>query len=167
MTTILFAILGILLAAAAALMVVFYGGDAFEAGTIRAQATTVVSKMQLVGHAARMHEIATGVPLSAQGYETNLALLKNEGWVSRDLNDPVVTVDAEGYGQGVVEHVHLALGSSDEARRVCREIERQAGSTLPDVKVSLGAGWRTAAQARKTFGCFRYADSGYFAISHL
>lgn len=167
MTTIILVILGILLAAAAALMVVFYGGDAFNAGSVKAEANTVVNKIQTVGYAVRMHDASTGVPLSARGYATNLQLLKNEGWISTDLIDDIVTVDVDGYGVGNVDHVHLNLGLSEESRLICKEIERQARSKASDEKVALGAGWRIAAAARKTFGCFRYADSGYFAISHI
>lgn len=43
MTTIILTIIGVLLAAIAALMVIFYGGDAFNSGTISARANNYIN----------------------------------------------------------------------------------------------------------------------------
>ena len=44
MTTIILTIIGILIAAAAVLMLIFYGGDAFNGGAIEAEAATVMNE---------------------------------------------------------------------------------------------------------------------------
>lgn len=55
MTTIILTIVGILLAAAAALMVVWYGGTAFETGSDRAIASTQYENMQQIAHAYTLY----------------------------------------------------------------------------------------------------------------
>lgn len=72
MTTIILTIIGILLAAVAALMVIFYGGDAFNAGSVGARANTlqnagtnVLSAVQLYKgtEAKNPADIAALIPL--------------------------------------------------------------------------------------------------------
>jgi len=167
MTTIIFVILGILLAAAAALMVVFYGGDAFDAGSVKAEANTAIGKVQQVAFAVQMRQASTGLRMSARDYQTNTETLKVEGWLSRDLNDEVVTVDVAGYGYGDVDHVYLPLGSTPEAGRVCRQIDLQARSAALAERISKSEEWEGAAARRPTYGCFQFHTGLYVAISHI
>lgn len=51
MTTIIFVAIGILIAAAAAYFVVFYGGDAFNSGEVKAEAARLVSEGQQISYA--------------------------------------------------------------------------------------------------------------------
>lgn len=55
MTSILLIIVGIALAAAAALMVVFYGGSAFDTGSVKARANTLENAALSVTSAARLY----------------------------------------------------------------------------------------------------------------
>jgi hypothetical protein len=167
MTTIIFVILGILLAAAAALMVVFYGGDAFNAGAVKADANTVIGKVQQVAFAVQLRQASTGERLSATTYATNLQLLKNEGWLSRDLDGQIVTVDADGYGSHDVDHVYMVLGQSEDDGRVCRQIDMQAGSTNTAERIESPADWKGAVARRPTYGCFQYYTGIYVAVSHV
>lgn len=163
MTTIILVTIGILLAAASALMVVFHGGDAFHTGTVKAQAATVVNKLQGFAAAMRAREMATGQRLSASDYATNQAKLVEEGWLSGALNETVSTVDANGYASGRVDHIHVRL-SGENAKEVCRRIDEDAHSPSPDEVVSLGAGWSEAVRRRSGYGCFDYGGTGYYAF---
>jgi hypothetical protein len=107
MTTIVFVILGILLAAAAALMAVFYGGDAFGTGSVKAQANATIGKVQQVAYAVQLRNASTGQKLSSRTYNTNTQMLKDEKWLSQDLMGEIVTVDIDGYGMGDVDHVYV------------------------------------------------------------
>lgn len=167
MTTIILVILGVLLAAAAALMVVFYGGDAFNTGSVKADANTAIGKVQQVAFAIQMREASTGERLSATTYATNLAKLKSEGWISNGLSDEIVTVDEDGYGSHDVDHVYMTLGDSEEAARICRQIEIQAGSANVAERIASPSEWRGAVARRPTYGCFRYFTGVYVAISHV
>lgn len=60
MTTIIFTIVGILLAAAAALMVLWFGGDAFDGGSQRATAATQFENMQQIANAYTLYQAAHG-----------------------------------------------------------------------------------------------------------
>lgn len=60
MTTIILTIIGILLAASAALMVIFYGGDAFNSGNVGAQANTVINAGTNVVSGVVMYQAHTG-----------------------------------------------------------------------------------------------------------
>lgn len=61
MTTIILVSLGILLAAVSALMVVFYGGDAFEAGSMNARASELMNAGMNVLAANDLQRAETGV----------------------------------------------------------------------------------------------------------
>ncbi len=66
MTTIVLTIVGILLAAAAALMVLWYGGSAFDGGTVKADANTIVNNIQQFENAARLYEASTGLRITSR-----------------------------------------------------------------------------------------------------
>lgn len=61
MTTIILTIVGILLAAAAALMVLWFGGESFNTGAERAVASTQFENMQQIAHAYMMYEAEHGI----------------------------------------------------------------------------------------------------------
>lgn len=67
MTTIVLTSIGILIAAAAALMVVFYGGDAFNGGSSRAEATTIQNAGANVRSAAQLYQITNRRPATDFG----------------------------------------------------------------------------------------------------
>jgi hypothetical protein len=54
MTTIILVAIGVLIAAAAAIMILFYGGDAFGENEIRAEAGRLVSEGQQISYATRL-----------------------------------------------------------------------------------------------------------------
>lgn len=60
MTTIILVVIGIVLAGASALMVVFYGGDAFSSGDVAANAATMMNAGQNVLAANTMYRLGAG-----------------------------------------------------------------------------------------------------------
>lgn len=167
MSTIILTIIGVLLAAAAAVMVVYYGGDAFGTGGEKAEANAAIGKVQQVVYALQMRKASTDGDLSSRTYETNQATLVSEGWLSGTLADPVVTVDADGYGFGPIDHVYMVLGGDEHAAQVCRRIDVQAGTPDPVETIAGPAGWKAAAARRVRYGCFRYHTGVYVVIDHL
>ncbi len=130
MTTIILTIVGILLAAAAALMAFWYGGDAFEHGQAEAVASTQVSHMSQLAAAVRFYEIQEQRDDLPQSDGSFVARLKDAGYLSGDV------VDASG--KGVVywyspttqgrRHILIGWQSAD----VCTRINRKVGvATTP------------------------------------
>ncbi len=60
MTTVILSIIGILLAAISALMVVFYGGEAFQSSTNRSDAITIVNAMANLHAAGAIYQAENG-----------------------------------------------------------------------------------------------------------
>lgn len=77
MTSVILVIIGILLAASAALFVVFYGGDAFNAGNNRAAAASIVNMGQNVRHAADLYRSMEG------GDADGVSVLVAKGYLSQ------------------------------------------------------------------------------------
>lgn len=127
MTGIVLVLVGILLAAAAALFVVFYGGDAYNAGNARAAAATIVNMGDNVQHAADLYRMQEGVEapdmaaLVAQKYLTQPP---DPGLLGRPL---ATWRTMRPVGGGAVDA--YVVDGIDE--KVCREINRQAGGADP------------------------------------
>lgn len=123
MTGIILVIVGVLLAAAAALFVIFYGGDAYNAGNARAAAATIVNMGKNVQHAATLYRMQEG------GDPADVAALVGASYLSAPpapgslgkpsprwrLMRPVGTEPVNAY----------VIDDMDE--KVCREINRQTG----------------------------------------
>lgn len=127
MTGIILVIVGIVLAAAAALFVVFYGGDAYNAGNARAAASTLVNMGDNVRHAAdlyRMQEDGDAPDVGTLVSGKYLAQAPDPGSLGR----PSATWRAmRPAGVGTVDA--YVIDGIDE--RVCREINRQTGNVDP------------------------------------
>lgn len=168
MTTIILVISGILLAAAAALMVVWYGGDAFEGGSAKARAAAAISEVQQVSFALQIRRASETPDLTARTYQTNQRTLESEGWLERTPHE-VVTVDADGYGFGAIDHVYLVLGpdTDAEARKACVIIEATAGRQGVVERIGSPPEWKAAAARRGRFGCFQYHTGLYVVVDHV
>ncbi|MFZ3481740.1 hypothetical protein [Sphingomonas sp. 3-13AW] len=112
MTTIILTILGILLAAAAALMVIFYGGDAFNAGSIGAQANTLQNAGTNVISAVQLQRAETGTANSGDldGLVTGKFLaeapsVEGIGLLSKDISSGVFTIALDPVGDANADAV--------------------------------------------------------------
>jgi len=137
MTGIILVIVGVLLAAAAALFVIFYGGDAYNAGNARAAAATIVNMGENVQHAATLYRMQEG------GEPVDLAALVEASYLSAppepgSLGKPsprwrvMRPLGAEPVNAYVID---------DMDEKVCREINRQTGHddvVLENQAVELG-----------------------------
>lgn len=178
MTTIVMTIIGILLAASAALMAFWYGGDAFDGGSTKAMANTVVNELQNVSHAVLMHNVSSGTVLEIKDYKNfsqdRAQNLVSEGWLSQKVNNsfnemPIYAVNQDGNSFGLVDHIYTSLGTSDEAGRICRQIVRDAlRSPSAEVKYVPSASlWHAAYLERRPFGCFKYHDQIYYVVHSI
>jgi len=134
MTTIILTIVGILIAAIAALMVLWYGGEAFETGLARAQANTSVNNVQQVANGVALRNARTGLTMDSASSVTGMTALLQEGYLSSVPTDAMTgvpgsygIVDEAGSNTGKpAKWVYTIIGASTDAhaKQVCRTIER-------------------------------------------
>jgi hypothetical protein len=135
MTTILLTIVGILLAAISALMVFWYGGDAFDRGRAEAIAGTQISHVSQLAHAIRFYELQ----------EERDDLPKNDGavvqslvaarYLAGDIKDASGKGVAYWYSPTSPGHRHVLIGNQDAD--VCRRINRRVGVDVTPKAVDL------------------------------
>jgi hypothetical protein len=177
MSNVLIGIIGVILFIGLALAGALILGDDFKSSKASTGAATTISQLQQTAAAVNMYQLKTGRTMMANDYLTNVDTL-----VPRFLkvsprtptaNQPVFTVDDQGFGRAVrVHHLQSRLGltASVEAKAVCREIESQNGAADPDAAiaaVTTTSGWATRVAASKGVGCFLYTagtDPGYYAF---
>ena len=142
MTTIILTIIGILLAAVAALMVIFYGGDAFNSGTVGAQANQIQNAGTNVVSAAQMFRAERAVR------PTSIAQLSDASGPAGAFLDelPALPTDEDGnpLAQALTGTAYTVTGVS---AAVCDRINRNLGNpaTLTGgEKMSCAAGVFTA-----------------------
>lgn len=144
MTAIILTIIGILLAALAGLMVLWYGGDAFEKGAMTAEANTLVNNMQQFENAVRLYEGETGIRIK-DGFDLETLIPryvkrvpKHRFWES---DVPLVASDQGRYMLYSVMY--------DTGRQSCASINKryQKSSVIPVI-----TNWRT--QTNGKFGCY-------------
>lgn len=166
MTTIILVTIGVLLAALAALMVVFYGGSSFEAGGVKAEAATITSHLSQLQAAVELYEVQTGTraqpgslsyltPLYMKSMPQNPA---GPGWYydarMADSSQPALTpAGLDLVVAGLPEDVH--------GTALCTAIARQNGTLGPDGAPVITSSAGTV--PRSPIGCFR-AD-GWGSIS--
>jgi len=116
MTTIILTIVGILLAAAAALMVLWYGGESFNTGSERAVASTQFENMQQIGHAYTMYVAEHGMA------PEHIGVLATEKYLAS------IPVPATGRANYIVvpigERPYVLIGA--QTRRDCDAFNRVA-----------------------------------------
>lgn len=149
MTTILLTIVGILLAAVAVLMVLWYGGEAMDKGAMKAQANTTLNNVQQVANAIVMHNVHTGLPLQAGDDAANVQLMVDEGFLSAIPGNPVREtagtyriVDMPGNNMETARWVIMDIGNDDHAKGVCRVAERSfsRSESTPQVEAQVKFG---------------------------
>lgn len=136
MTTIILTVLGIILTAAVALMVFFYGGDALSAGSVRAEASTISSHLTQLRGAVDLYEADTGtkaqpgsisylVPLYMKSMPINPI---GAGWYyDARMADSYQTRNARG-----MDIVVAGLPPTDHGRDLCTSLARTYGTLGQD-----------------------------------
>lgn len=122
MTTIVLTTIGIILAAASALMVFWYGGSAFDEGKINAQAARLVTEGAQIEKAEGMYRAQEGRRASVDNADDPLkALIDRRYLVNRPLGDNGRWV--VDYGNGMIR---ADVGSADDTRalQICRAARR-------------------------------------------
>lgn len=166
MTTIVLTIIGILLAGAAALMILFNGGDAFGRGAVKARAVTVTEALGQVAYAARLYRTQEDAPIP--GDQAGMTALAQRDYLL-DFRIPadttrVIPIDDNGGVVGQSAWIIANIGDGPDARALCATIERQSGGTFSDDVVA----WPT--KQRRQQGCYvnGYPDShGYLAYRRI
>ena len=137
MTTIIMTIVGILLAAAAALMTIFYGGNAFNAGSMAARANTFINGAENINAAITLAKIDQ---FDWRGIK-ELSDLHNPNDPQHDYLSEVPKFSDEAFSglgflddpssprNGVISY-EVYLSSTDHTDELCRLINKKA--RLPD-----------------------------------
>lgn len=98
MFSLLITIISIALVAVLALATLYYGGDAFNRGTSKAEAARLVNEGQQVSGAMTLYEVQTGAAAPSVQVLVDNNYLKSapQGWVALDglAGKPVENVDA-------------------------------------------------------------------------
>ncbi|MBX9793045.1 MAG: hypothetical protein K2Y02_01965 [Burkholderiaceae bacterium] len=128
MTTIVLTTIGIILAAASALMIFWYGGSAFDEGKINADAARLVTEGAQIEKAEGMYRSQEGRRAEADNPEDPLKALIDRRYLS---HKPL------GHnGRWIVDYEHRMIradvGSADDTRalQICRAARR--AQRLPD-----------------------------------
>ena len=136
LTTIILTVLGIILTAAVALMVFFYGGDALNAGSVRAEASTISSHLTQLRGAVDLYEAETGtkaqpgsisylVPLYMKSMPINPI---GAGWYyDARMADSYQARNAKG-----MDVIVAGLPPSDHGKDLCTALARTYGTLGQD-----------------------------------
>ena len=142
MTTIILVAIGVLIAAAAALFVIFYGGDAFSDSAVRAEASRLVSEGSQIEHATTLYYQQEGkLPGLRDGkLDDQMALYDLQGKATpNDKSDDYLSSVPMGtkltttadwtmkYGDDGMIYSRLGLESDKGAMDVCRQARRSMG----------------------------------------
>lgn len=144
MTTIILTIIGILLAAVAALMIIFYGGDAFNKGSIGAQANTLQNAGTNVISATELAKT------DGNSYTAVADLVTNQYLKEAPALPGVATTAAL-----TATDYTVALTGTD-ADAVCDKVESNLGHATP-----------SSAVGTYKMGCFKDATNGDTFYAHL
>lgn len=153
MFSLIITIISIALVALLAVATLWYGGDAFQQGSSRAQAATLVNQAQQVASAAALFEATEGTRPAYTDIAGGTAYLKT------DPVPPVAVDTPQGWslddaataaGSGVEAVVLKATDISDE---VCSELNDKGNSVDDATAPTLGA-----------YGCFKVAGTPEFVF---
>lgn len=130
MTTIILVAIGVLIAAAAALAVIYYGGDAFGVNKTRAEAARLVSEGAQIQYATDLFVRQEGTLPGDGVSEQALPDLLSKKYLQ---SVPVGVVNADGtrqpwtmeYSATGMIYSRVGLQSDEAAMAVCREARRQ------------------------------------------
>lgn len=155
MTTIILTIVGVLLAAAAAFITLWYGGDSFESGTVRAEAATALSAAVQVADAVKLKEVSEGTTFPAWDIQS-LVAEKYLASVPRVPGAAVYLMDQTGcagcIGPDAIGVVY-AMPDSARVRTICADIRRSVGVLKPGQPYVPTARTMVDALAESRVGC--------------
>jgi hypothetical protein len=176
MSNVLIGIIGVILFIGLALAGALFLGPRFQEATVNAKAASVHQALSQMTNAANMYQTQEGKALRANNYTTNMQTLVDSRYIKSRISyngSEAVTVDKDGHGRDMpVDHIQLIIGpqSDLQAKSICREIERQFGSTDPDATIAAVTttdGWGARVAQRRAGGCFLYtggaASGSYYS----
>lgn len=130
MTTLILVTLGVLLAAASAFMMMYFGGDAFSEASDKAEAARLISEGTQVDHAYDLFRAQEG---RRPGNGTGVDTAALQDLLDKDYLAEAPVGMASGWeidhDRGVARS-KLGLATDEEAQRICVAARKQLG--LPD-----------------------------------
>lgn len=143
MFSLIITVISIALVAALAVSSLYFGGDAFNAGSDKAKAATIVNQASQINGGNTLYRLDTG------SYAATVATLVTEDYLGAAPTNDDATAGTEWALSD--DEVTLPVGSD----KVCEELATQGGGELD---IAGGTGPSTKAEVAGQFGCF--SDSG-------
>lgn len=164
MTTIILTLVGILLAAAAALMVMWYGGDAYDHGATKAEAATALSAVIQIADAVQLKQASDGLVYPAhnmqglldQGYLASIPQIPNGIPYLMDETGCAGCIGPRSIG------IVYAIPKSEHSKAVCAEVRRSVGTLKPGQTYDGAARRMVDALAESRYGCS--GDGAHFFV---
>lgn len=166
MTTVILTIVGILIAAAAALMVLWYGGESFDTGAVRAEAATSLGAVVQIADAVQLKETTDGTPYPAwdiqslvgEKYMTSIPVIP--GAYPYLMNETGCAGCSGPKAIGVV----YAMADTKRVRAMCTQIERRVGNLKEGESYAPHPRTMLAAIAASPVGC-SWDGANFFVYS--
>ena len=157
MSNVLIGIIGVILFIGLALAGALFLGPRFQEATTNSKASAMVQSLSQTANSVNMYRVQEGTPLLASNFVTNMQTLVDSKYLKSLPTNPsysqgMVTVDPNGNGSAVpVDHVYSATGpeASSVAKNICVAIERQAGATDPNARMTAQISWGTTVASRR------------------
>jgi hypothetical protein len=140
LTTIVLVIVGILLAAASALMAFWYGGDAYNAGSTRAVAASTLQAVEQVADARQLWSVQNDTPYAGSplGLAPDYLSMVPANPTGTGLHAFIFVNDNGDYFNGPGQTALIVgidagsglAGDSPEARAICLAAARQVGQDV-------------------------------------
>ncbi len=143
-------------------MVLWYGGDAFDGGSVKAEAVTITEMLNQTAGAAQLYQAQTGMPILAD--QDGMRQLTDGGYMaSVPLPHHVNRIIAIDNSGGVIRTSTWLIANmddGDDARRICETIENMTGGSFSDEVTE----WPK--KTRRVMGCYRngYPDSHSYLV---
>ncbi len=165
MSNVLIGIIGVILFIGLALAGALFLGPRFQSASNASKAAAISSVMQQTANAVGLYELDHGVKIPSSATDNVGGMLVASGHLKAVPTNPMsgAPITAVNSGGGVdtgpATYLYTNLGTDENSKRVCLEIERAAGSTDPETTAAPNPNFGAVVTTYRRLGCF--ADSYY------
>ena len=168
MSNVLLGLIGVVLFIGLALAGASFLGKEFDNMTAASQAAAISSNLQQTAHAATMYQTKRGVKFMGNHGPTAVQTLLDAKTLKEmpqnivNPGNPPIGADINGGHDASLPMrlFYIDLGYSDQAREVCRRIERTSGGADADLVVENLTAFRPRSNSQQRQGCIW--DSSYY-----
>ncbi len=160
MSNVLIGIIGVILFIGLALAGALFLGPRFQEATLNSKTAAMAQAMSQVANASEMYFTMTGRHITVDGSNA----LVTGGYLKEQIRNPVsgapiVLNTFPGVTRDQAS-VYTYIGYGADAKKVCKEIERQGGAQDPEAAMATVSDWGARVVANRRFGCMRFEIDG-------